>query len=368
MVPYNARNDFAVSAEGFVPLVECQYDAIQALDRNFTRYISKSMYLWYSSQHLYARLIAIKATQGEATYKEEKFLDYVKSENYPIHLPIDEYLRSIGDITDSAGTKYRLGFPVWPNEQGHFGRVGPVTHYKYETFPAPVVLSQSIREDFLYTIDQERNYNWNLSYELIPEEEKAGFPTKNLLGWSRSTTLTTEQRETLQGAGVDQANFGATNVQFQLNKPLFERVADFVRMTECVMKLSITTGSSPNGSVAQIQWQERNTEEEEKFSRATHYLESEVRQCGPSQEDRRITVGALIIAKKEQIGRVRSYSCYDFSGYGLVPDTWHNTRNSVYDYGRTDIWNVRTYRSAFTGKDRIRTTWLQKTVLPRSQA
>lgn len=285
-----------MTAEGFIPLIERQYDAIQALDRNFTKFISKSMYLWYNSQHLFARMIAIKATQGETSYEEEKFLDYVKGENYPVPLPIDEYLRSIGDTSDGAGTKYRIAFSVWPNEQGHYGRVGPTTHYKYESVPAPVVLSQAIREDLFFTIDYQRN--WNLPAALAPTEDAAGLPTKNLLGWSRSTTLTTEQRQTLEGAGMDQADFGATNAKFQLNKPLFEKVADFVRTTERSLKLSSATSASPNGSIAQVQWQERDTTVPEEFSRVTQYLERE--QCKPAQEDRRITVGALIITLPER--------------------------------------------------------------------
>ena len=38
-------------------------------------------------------------------------------------MPIDEYLRSIGDTSDEAGTQYKIAFPVWPNKHGHFGQV-----------------------------------------------------------------------------------------------------------------------------------------------------------------------------------------------------------------------------------------------------
>jgi hypothetical protein len=59
---------------------------------------------------------------------------------------VEEYLRSVGETTDAQSIKYRLQTPKWPNTDGHFGQVGPITHWKYESMPAPVVLSSRIKE------------------------------------------------------------------------------------------------------------------------------------------------------------------------------------------------------------------------------
>lgn len=64
---------------------------------------------------------------------------------------------------------------------------------------------------------------WDLPKDLRPEE--FGLPTKNLLGWSRATILSLEQRIVLEGAGVTEDDLGVTNQQFQLNKGSFEIVA-----------------------------------------------------------------------------------------------------------------------------------------------
>ncbi|XP_046492970.1 uncharacterized protein [Neodiprion pinetum] len=354
---------FAVSTEGYIPLVECQYDILRTAYKGFAKFISKTMFSWYAMQHLYARQIAIKSHRGDTTFKEDQFLRYVKSDNYSIPMALDEYLCSIGNI-DYATTKYQVHFPVWPNNHGHFGRVTDKTHYKYETSLAPRVLSQAILEDLMYTRDPTRSRNWNLPENLRPIEENAGLPTKNLLGWCRSTTLTTEQRESLEGLGLDEDNFEASILQFQMNEGLFERIAYFVRASEKVINLSNQISESVNGSVAPARWQERDVTNPENFSRTTAYLEREVCQCGPVQEV--TNERALIMAlrtKKEQIIDKRSYSCYDFGEYLAVPDTWHDTRNKIFEFGRADTWNNCTYRSAYRGKDDVRTSWIRKGLL-----
>jgi hypothetical protein len=63
------------------------------------------MFVWYLTMHLYARLIAVRNHQDLNTYEENRFLDYVRSNNYPGPAPVEEYLRSLGDVKDQAGTE-----------------------------------------------------------------------------------------------------------------------------------------------------------------------------------------------------------------------------------------------------------------------
>jgi hypothetical protein len=166
LIPYRARNEFSVTLEGFISLVEREYDLLNSADRNFTKHVSKSMFVWYSVQHAYARCIAIKLHSGENTYEEEVFLNYLRSENYPVPTPIEEYLRSIGDTKDKAGTVYKIVFPTWPNANGDFGLINAETHVDYENMISPRICSQRILNDLLYTQNPALPPNWN-----IPEKK-----------------------------------------------------------------------------------------------------------------------------------------------------------------------------------------------------
>ncbi|PNF26714.1 hypothetical protein B7P43_G03387 [Cryptotermes secundus] len=210
--PYFARNEFAIMAEGFVAASERLYDLMISADQNFQKCISismnvsPSMFVLYCVQHLYGRSITVRTHQDLNSYPEMRFLDYIRSDNYPVPAPIEEFLRCIGNVKDQTGVDYKLAFPIWPNNEGDFGRVDEVSHTHYESLPAPVVCAERIRQDLVYTIHPQVNPNWNLPLELQREEEHCGLLTKNLSGWGRAAVLTTEQRSTLEGAGVKLKN------------------------------------------------------------------------------------------------------------------------------------------------------------------
>jgi hypothetical protein len=369
LTPYAFRNEFAITTEGFIGIAEREYDVLVPADWNFGKYISKSMFVWYLTMHLYARMIAIINHEDLNTFEEVRFLDYVRGNSYPVPAPIQEYLRSIGNARDLGGTEYHLVFPVWPNQHGHIDQVDFETHVDYESMPAPVVCAERIRQDLIYTIHPENDPYWNLPEDISPDEEDCGLPTKNLLGWSRAMALSTEQRQTL-GAGVNEDDFGVTNVQFQMNKALFERVADFMRQAEKTIKLGSSVHESANGSVSQILWAERDVHVEVNFSRGEQYARREIRVCSNTQQDKRIAIGAMIMSfkvRKEQAGQRRSYSCYDFGNYLNVPDVWHETRKRKFVFGDVAVWNERRFASTFRGKDSLRTAWIRKSLVGKSR-
>jgi hypothetical protein len=140
----------------------------------------------------------------------------------------------------------------------------------------------------------------------------------------------------LEGANVQVDDFGVNVQRFMMNKPLFEAIADRVRVVGKTTKLRASVHESLNGSICQTQWQERDEANPEIFSRTTQYAEREMRQCANAKEDLRITIGALITSfrvRKEAIQGMRSYCCYDFGGYENVPDAWHLMRNRFFNHG-----------------------------------
>jgi hypothetical protein len=155
-----------------------------------------------------------------------------------------------------------------------------------------------------------------------------------------------------------------------MNKSLFERVGDFVRQLEVTIKLGASVHENANGSVSQILWAERDIHAEAGFNRIEQYAEREIRVCSNTQQDKRITIGSLLTSfkvQKDQILNRRPYACYDFGNYLGVPNLWHANRNLIFDFGNVAIWNVRTFASAFRGKDSLRTAWLRKSLVNKSR-
>jgi hypothetical protein len=79
MMPYRGENTFATTTEGFIPLVDREFDLIGSVDRTFTKFVSKSMWAYYCTQHLYARCIAVLRHKGRTTHAEERFADSQKN-------------------------------------------------------------------------------------------------------------------------------------------------------------------------------------------------------------------------------------------------------------------------------------------------
>jgi hypothetical protein len=360
LTPYRAENEFATSFEGFIPLLDREYDLIGSADRTFTKFISRSMWNYYCTQHLYSRIIAICKHVGEARLCDERFPDTLHLENYPVPSSIDQYLRSVGDTTNSQSIRYRLKTPAWPNKVGHFGQVGPETHWKYENMPAPVVLVTQIQEDIRQTRNPRADPQWNLPEEIRPEEVGCGLPTANLLGWRRATRLTTEQLSALEGAGITEDDFPVNNAQFQMSRLLFEMIADKVRMLAKTIKLVAACHQNPNGSIAQTVWQTRDVMVKQSFDRTRKYCEYEVSVRSNSQQYKWVVNGSMICSfrvRKDTIGRRRPWCCYDFRNYLNVPDAWNATRNTIFEFGHVEQLNLQEFQSAFTGKDSIRTSW-----------
>jgi hypothetical protein len=77
MVPYSRLNTFADTFEGFMPIVDHEYNAVCKAHRYFGKLISRSMWLYYCMHHLYGRLIAISRLEGSATSEEKRYADSI---------------------------------------------------------------------------------------------------------------------------------------------------------------------------------------------------------------------------------------------------------------------------------------------------
>jgi hypothetical protein len=55
---------------------------------------------------------------------------------------------------------------VWPNQDGHFGRVDAVSHVDYESMPEPLVCAERVRQYLIYTTHPGADPVWDLPEEL----------------------------------------------------------------------------------------------------------------------------------------------------------------------------------------------------------
>jgi hypothetical protein len=159
-------NTFTITADSFVTLVTRTYHTVCAADKEFARYVSLSMYLYYNTLHFWARTAAIREHRGFATEEERNLIRYLRSEEYPVHETVNAYLRGIGNFEDPSGTKHQFrlmrlsGTQDYEALSGFFGRVDANTHYLYEGLPAPGILAARLLRDLGYTRHVFDNPDW----------------------------------------------------------------------------------------------------------------------------------------------------------------------------------------------------------------
>lgn len=362
VAPYRRTNEFAVTAEGFIPLCEKEYDIIASNQPYFAKTVSKSAWVYYCVMSLYARLITLKQEDGSSTYDEDTFSGQVLSGNHSLPKPIESYVKALGHVVDSSSIRYRLALPAWPNEDGDFGRVGPHTHYKYMSMPCPLVCVKRIQEDLRVTATPGLR-EWDLPANLKPAEAGAGTPTRNCLGWARAATLTTDQVAFLESTNVTDDAFPVKFRRFQYSTDLFEKVSLALNKTEDKVSIAPQVKSATEGALALVCYTVVENIVQE-TSPNVFYAESRNNQIVTAAEiDARQALAALMLSfrvRKDQIGTTRPYAVYSFGNYADVPDTWHVTANNIFNYGRTDRWNVQEYTAPFTDKSEYRLAWLKR--------
>lgn len=143
-------------------------------NKSFTESIARSLFSYYVWLHLFANI----ARKGEFNYPDSnKWTFDLSVINYPIPSPIEKYLSCIGNIKSKFGMNFTIDFQVWPNKQGHFGKVNKNTHYKYATMAAPVVLAQRIMDDLDYKQNTNGIKTWDL-LDIAPDEKNSASQRK----------------------------------------------------------------------------------------------------------------------------------------------------------------------------------------------
>ncbi|CAG4918458.1 unnamed protein product [Colias eurytheme] len=94
VAPYHRTNEFAITAEGFIPLCEKEYDILVTHQPYFGKSVPKSAWVYYCVMGLYARLITLKQEDGDSSYDEDTFAGQVLSGNHQLPAPIEAYIKA----------------------------------------------------------------------------------------------------------------------------------------------------------------------------------------------------------------------------------------------------------------------------------
>jgi hypothetical protein len=353
------------------------------------------MYQHYSNIHFWARVAAIRSHIGRATEDEKNLISYLASKEYPVHEPINAYLRALGDFDDPSGTEHKFRLLRLPAVEefddiaGFFGRVDHNTHYLYESLPALGVSALRVLKDLEYTRGAIQA-NWDLPEALRPppvpglpveaivEEDEAlpfkerevmverprNLPTANLLCWGPAVRLTSEQRQTLENCGIEDG-FTTQLSRFALNGGLFEMTADRIWVSTDRYKAGASLHEHKYGSLVQCAYVEKEPGPQP-FSRNIQYCDGTLRASSAHQLDVRLAVGAIVSAlrmRKEACNQTHNWA---YNRYRNVPRAWIDNRNTVFDYGHVAALNAGTKHTAYTNKDRLRTPLLSAGVVKKS--
>lgn len=329
------------------------------------------MYRYYMAQHLYARLVQIRAAKGSSTNDEKRFANHVQSLAPSVPYGVFTYLNAIGDIEVMEGKKnetdlkhfFEYSFITWPNNDGHFGPVDWDTHWMYMSFPAPIVVAIAVQADL--AIEDDKSF-WKLSSDYIPDYDRySGKPTPNLLGWKRATAVTTSQRQILHLCGINQDGYDVVNSQFQFNPKLMTIIHEYFKACHQVtvnIRTWYKTKKQNVGTMEQLAWLEREVDAHPSSTKTFSFIERDVlAMLHPLQ------TGTEYLSKLSLIMgfRVKKYAepcdwaVFDWGINRTVPHSWIQTRNLVFEYG--DIGEISGTGIPFAyERDGIRAEFLER--------
>ena len=135
LVPKTVVPEVAPDFSGFPSIVDYIYEDLVTINKDFRKEVSSACFMYYCTQLLSLRIIAVRLEQGVATYNEENHLRNARKDNNPILGLIDQYLCSIGEFTIENGTHFRVRLP----EQGipDWSRITADNHVNYMCYPFP---------------------------------------------------------------------------------------------------------------------------------------------------------------------------------------------------------------------------------------
>lgn len=182
--------------------------------------------------------------------------------------------------------------------------------------------------DITRTTNRDLPDVWQLPDDIRPEDQDAGFPTQNLLGYGPASVLTPIQIQWLVEAGFNEAGDYVLEMRdMPLMLTLLVAVQTELSGTRCKL---VPLTAEETGSTAQ-----------------SVTVTTPPGGIAPVREARTLMVsiygievsGPVVVASKSLRylhkhvvdDDVNSWSVYEWDGFSNVPDEWKDTANTLYD-------------------------------------
>lgn len=323
---------------------------LSAVDTSISKKVTEAAYAYYAAAISYARMLKVLSLSSRrVTAEEEAFMTQVYNGNYHPPEALNYYLKGIGNT--KLQNQRELRFRARPRPSvasrdgsiGWFGKIGPENHFLYASYPCLPVYLKRIQADFNYTDDpQNEDPYWDLPDDIAPDDEDAGHPTPNLLGWAPAMKMSREQIAWLQAAGFG-PNFEFTSEHDTI--PLIVTLLDAVQQE--IDYARIKTGELSkvsDGSLAQTvvinvpSAPERPRHEGRSNMIAKHALDMN---------------GSIVMAAKAlrylqehhlTDEGLNTWSIYEWNDYADVPEAWRLTANNLFD-GSSPLLKTYCYRT-----------------------
>lgn len=338
-------NDFSQ----YLELVRTSYNSQITFDRSMRKYVSFGMYQYYSIIILWRRILYVVSQRGVHMQDYDQLVRFL---NFDVPEPADLalYLNGVGDITDFSDRKFQFTLQAYPTPlqvngaAGTFGMIGNMNAIHYETVPAPFVALEKIRQDYLFTTQEGVNRDWDLPQEVRPAIAAATAPTANLLGWSLSERLTTEQLNALDDAVLNDIGYGVQNIgNIPVNQNLMKYVAGMLENSKC--KAIGAMSNTPTGSLAQIPYSVRAPNDVENNHLRPISAKGAQTFCY-SQASSHIASGSACFRYRiQRRGPLLPMDtlCYRFDPDVGIPANWLIHEDDIFMAGAVNLWNTDQY-------------------------
>jgi len=191
LFPVTQRPQLEVEHAGFFDLVRLTYDDMSIQNRYLDQYVPFSVYSYYCSQLLHARINELEK-QFRRPY-DVNFDVLMHQQNFTTPKVISRYLAALGELTAPDGQVYQLAAPrSIPNAQGNYGQFDALSSVAYQQCPAPALTLAQIQADLAVPHVPAWTPQGVLAPVLVPGQ--TALPNENLLGYFTSIGPTPRSR------------------------------------------------------------------------------------------------------------------------------------------------------------------------------
>lgn len=247
MRPIASTIVYAPGCEGMTEVIRQTHEALKSKCPGWSKKVPLEAFEYYCAAVVYSRLLTIHSRNNfDTDFKEQRFSEMVENGNYLLPAPLSDYLQGFGNTMMPSGREVLfklLDRQYHESEEyfnGWFGQISPDNHYLYRMYPCLPVYLLRIKYCMDYTDGILNDNRWQLPNDIRPEDEDAGYPTENLLGYSLLKRFSNEQIQFLRDQGINnQVPIPLSNVDIPYCSNLMNAVQRELEATQVLKMLPV---------------------------------------------------------------------------------------------------------------------------------